>query len=100
MKKITEGIKISIDIHDWMYYGDIDDEMVLGTQPKNGTTYAYKFATVNVVERGIRFTQKALPIRDYSEISDCEDAQAIERTRYNSSTEKYRDKEGDRGEQR
>nr|AAU84385.1 transposase [uncultured archaeon GZfos9E5] len=61
-------VDLSIDIHDWMYYGDIDDEMVLGTQPKNGTSYAYKFATINVVERGIRFTLKALPIGDYSEI--------------------------------
>ena len=40
-------VDLSIDIHDWMYYGDLDDEMVLGTQPKNGTSYAYKFATVN-----------------------------------------------------
>ena len=61
-------VDLSIDIHDWMYYGDLDDEMVLGTQPKNGTSYAYKFATINVVERGIRFTLKALPIGDYSEI--------------------------------
>lgn len=27
-------VDLSIDIHDWMYYGDLDDEMVLGTQPK------------------------------------------------------------------
>ncbi len=61
-------IDLSIDTHDWMYYGDTDDEMVLGTQAKNGTSYAYKFATINIVEKGIRFTLKALPIRDYPEI--------------------------------
>ncbi len=61
-------VDLSIDIHDWMYYGDTDDEMVLGTQAKNGTSYAYKFATINVVERGIRFTLKALSIKDYSVI--------------------------------
>lgn len=61
-------VDLSIDTHDWMYYGDKDDEMVLGTQAKNGTSYAYKFATITIVERGIRFTLKALPIRDYSEI--------------------------------
>jgi hypothetical protein len=107
-------VDLSIDIHDWMYYGDIDDEMVLGTQPKNGTSYAYKFATVNVVERGIRFTLRALPIRDYSEICDVVEElikYAMQKVKirrvyhdrgslYNSSTEKYRDKEGDRGEQR
>lgn len=61
-------VDVSIDTHDWMYYGNTDDEMVLGTQAKNGTSYAYKFATINIVERGIRFTLKALPISDYSEI--------------------------------
>ena len=61
-------LNLAIELHDWMYYGDIDDEMVLGTQPKNGTCYAYKFATICIVEKGMRFTLKALPISDYSEI--------------------------------
>ena len=60
----------SIDTHDWMYYGDKNNAMVLGTQPKNGTFHAYKFVTVCVVEKGIRFTLKALPISDYSEIDN------------------------------
>lgn len=67
-RRFKKKIDLSIDIHDWMYYGDTEDEMVLGTQAKNKTCYAYKFATINVVEKGIRFTLKALPIRDYSEI--------------------------------
>lgn len=67
-RRFMKKIDLSIDTHDWMYYGDTEDEMVLGTQAKNKTSYAYKFATITVVEKGIRFTLKALPIRNYSEI--------------------------------
>jgi Transposase DDE domain len=63
-------VDLAIDTHDWMYYGNENDDMVLGTQPKNGTSYAYKFATINLVQNGIRFTLKALPIKKYSEICD------------------------------
>ena len=36
--------------------------MVVGTKPGNGTNYAFKFATVNVVENGERYVLFALPV--------------------------------------
>lgn len=62
-------VDVAIDITDWLFYGDSDTEMVVGTQPKRGTHWAYKFITLNIVEKGVRFTLKALPINDYSEIN-------------------------------
>ena len=62
-------VDIAVDIHDWLFYGDSDNEMVLGSLPQRGTHWAYKFITLSIVEKGIRFTLKALPIKDYSEIN-------------------------------
>ncbi len=58
---------VAIDLHEWMYYGDKNDSMVVGTKEKNGTCYCYRFATINIVERGMRFTLLALPMSQLDE---------------------------------
>jgi putative transposase len=52
---------IAIDFTDWLYYGK-DVKMVVRGEFKNGTTKRFRFATVNIVEAGNRFTLLALPV--------------------------------------
>ncbi len=54
-------VDVAIDYTDHLYYGDINTPMVVGTKPQRGTQYAYKYATINIVEKGIRFTLLAIP---------------------------------------
>ncbi len=53
---------VAIDFTDWFYYGRDRTSMVLGKKPEKGTTKCFRFATINVVERGERFTLLALPV--------------------------------------
>jgi len=62
-------LDIAIDLHDWLYYGDKNDFMVCETKPQKGTTHCFRFATVNIVESGRRFTLLALPMHAFDEKS-------------------------------
>lgn len=53
---------VAIDFTEWYYYGDRSSPMVIGKEPDRGTTKCYKFATINIVEAGKRFTLLALPV--------------------------------------
>jgi len=59
-------VDIAIDITEWMYYGNENDPMVVTTKYKNGTNLCYRFATVNIVEKGRRFTFYALPMSQFA----------------------------------
>ena len=59
-------LDVAIDVTDWLYYGEWDD-YVIGTQPRRGTHKAYKYISVCVVESGVRFTLKVLPLKTMSE---------------------------------
>ncbi len=56
---------IAIDFTDWLFYGDKNAPMVVGTQPKNGTDRCYKFATINIVETDRRFTLLTLLVGQF-----------------------------------
>jgi len=61
--KLFKGKKdVAIDFTDWLFYGKSDTEMVTGTKPTRGTSWAYKFGSINIVENGTRFTLLALPV--------------------------------------
>ncbi len=53
---------LAIDTHDIMYYGDPDTEGVVGTQPKRGSHWAYKFGSISVLLDGERLTLAAVPV--------------------------------------
>jgi hypothetical protein len=53
---------VAIDYTEWYFYGDRNTPMVVGKKPDHGTTKCYKFATINIVESGKRFTLLALPV--------------------------------------
>jgi len=55
-------LDLAIDFTEWFYYGDKNDDMVVGKKPERGTTSCYKFASINVVESGKRITLLVLPI--------------------------------------
>jgi len=57
---------IAIDLHDWMYYGNPNDSMVVGAKCKNGTKWAFRFATLNIVVAGKRFTLMVLPMSQFT----------------------------------
>ncbi len=46
-----------------MYYGDPRTEGVVGTQPKNGSHWAYKFGSISVLLDGERLTLAAAPVQ-------------------------------------
>lgn len=53
---------LAIDTHDIMYYGDPGAEGVVGTQPKKGSHWAYKFGSIGVLLGGERLTLAAVPV--------------------------------------
>ncbi len=59
---IQKQYDVAIDYTEWFYYGDRSTPMVVGKKPERGTSKCYKFATINIVEAGKRFTLLALPI--------------------------------------
>ncbi|KXA99144.1 hypothetical protein AKJ48_01070 [candidate division MSBL1 archaeon SCGC-AAA261O19] len=59
-------IDLAIDTTEWLYYGDENDPMVVKTRHRNGTNKAYRFATVNILINGERFTLKAIPMTQFT----------------------------------
>jgi len=59
---IRKRYDVAIDFTEWYFYGDRGSPMVVGKEPDRGTTKCYKFATINIVESGKRFTMLALPV--------------------------------------
>ncbi len=57
------SIILAIDFHDDRYYGDKDDDGVIGTKPERGTCYAFRIATIDIVMHGFRFTLAVMPFR-------------------------------------
>ncbi len=59
---LQRPLDLAIDMTDIMYYGDKEDYMVVGTKPRAGSNYCFKFATVNAVINGERFCLYAMPV--------------------------------------
>ncbi|MCX6671717.1 MAG: hypothetical protein NTX92_07340 [Euryarchaeota archaeon] len=59
---IRKHYNVAIDFTEWYFYGDRGASMVVGKEPERGTSKCYKFATINIVESGKRFTLLALPV--------------------------------------
>ncbi len=59
---IRKHYNVAIDFTEWLFYGDRSTPMVVGKEPERGTSKCYKFATINIVEAGKRFTLLALPV--------------------------------------
>ena len=55
-------VVLAIDFTDDLYYGEADTEGIIGIKPKRGASYAYRVATIEIVEQGKRFTLAVLPV--------------------------------------
>lgn len=64
---VRKRYDVAIDFTEWYFYGDRSTPMVVGKEPDRGTTKCYKFATINIVEAGKRFTMLALPVGPFDE---------------------------------
>jgi hypothetical protein len=63
---LSKPLILAIDWHDEMYYGDPTSEGVVGAPRKNGSNYAYRFATASVLLKGERLTLAVTPMLDRS----------------------------------
>jgi len=59
---VHRSYDVAVDYTEWFYYGDRSTPMIVGKKPERGTTKCYKFATINIVEAGKRFTLLAIPV--------------------------------------
>lgn len=67
-KKIVgrKEIDVAIDTTDWLYYGE-EVLGVLRVQPRDGTSKAFRFMTLNIVESGLRFTVAIFPVLPFTD---------------------------------
>ena len=66
-------LDVAIDFHDIPYWGDRSNPMLVRTPKEQGTTYAFRFATIAIVEHNIQFTLLALPVSPLDKICDIVD---------------------------
>lgn len=66
-------LDIAIDFHDIPYWGNEKNPMLVRNPKLRGTTYAFRFATVTVVEHGKRFTLLTLPVSPLDKASNIVD---------------------------
>jgi putative transposase len=59
-------VDCAIDFTDELYYGNKNDVMVVGTKPQKGTCYAYRFATLTIIEKDCRLTIRAIPVNEHA----------------------------------
>jgi hypothetical protein len=67
---LNRPVPIAFDWHDQMFYGDHDAEMVNGTRPKDGSSYAYQYLTASILVDGKRLTIVLTPIKSREHIID------------------------------
>jgi hypothetical protein len=68
--RMDTEVDVAIDITVIPYYGDKNDEMVAETQPKDGTTHCYKFATLKVVTGNEQYAIKSKPVNKFANTED------------------------------
>ncbi len=61
---------LAIDIHEIPYYGEVNNPLIMGCKHNRGTSYCYKYATIDVVEKNQRFTLKVIPLTPLSKNED------------------------------
>lgn len=55
---------LALDYHDKMYHGK-RHPWISGTKPKDGTCWAYRMATIDIVEPGRRFTLESMVVKPF-----------------------------------
>ena len=60
---------IAFDWHDQPYYGSHHTEGVIGTKPRDGTSYAYSYLTVSVITPRKRLVLAVLPLKARNDLA-------------------------------
>ncbi|MBU0498241.1 MAG: transposase [Candidatus Thermoplasmatota archaeon] len=60
-KMFDRPVDVGIDFTDIPFYGDKNADMIVEKKPGAGTTHCYRYATINIVDRNIRFVLLAVP---------------------------------------
>jgi len=68
MVAYKKPVIVAMDWHDIMFYGDSKAEGVKGTNHKNGTNWAYQFATAAVVMGDEKLTVAVTPVNNESKV--------------------------------
>ena len=68
MGAFRKPVIVAMDWHDIMFYGDAKAEGVKGTKHKNGTNWAYQFATAAVVMGDEKLTVAVTPVNNESKV--------------------------------
>lgn len=68
-RKLCRPVPIAIDWHDVMYYGDPETPMVIGTQHKKGSHYAYEYLTASVLVDEERIVLAVMPVSSRALVS-------------------------------
>ena len=66
MGVLKKPLMLALDWHDGMYYGAPGTDGVIGTKNSRGTNYAYEYATISIVTKGLRFSIAIIPVRERS----------------------------------
>lgn len=61
-RKLQNAVPVAFDWHDVMFYGNPVTPMVIGTQHKKGSCYAFEFLTCSVLVAGERIVVGVFPI--------------------------------------
>jgi len=67
---LDRPVPIAFDWHDQMFYGEKGTEMVNGTRPKAGSSYAYQYLTASILVDGKRLTIVLTPIKSREHLID------------------------------
>lgn len=62
LRLFYKPVIVAIDFNDTPYYGDKDHPMLVETKQTRGTTRVFRFATLDIVEGGRRFTLAIMPV--------------------------------------
>lgn len=61
---LDKPVPIAFDWHDQMFYGDYENaDMVSGTKPKQGSSYAYQYMSAGILVDDRRLTVALIPIK-------------------------------------
>ncbi len=59
--KIDKEVDLAIDVHDEMYHGE-KKRGIVGTKPKNGSHFAFKFLAVRIVSGNMQYIVDIIPL--------------------------------------
>ncbi len=67
---LNRPVPVAFDWHDQMFYGEKDTDMVNGTRPKDGSSYAYQYLTASILVDGKRLTIVLTPLKSRGHLLD------------------------------